>query len=781
MRTKQETTQHQAGRRTGKTAFAYSLLLALGAGSIGSALAHNTAATANTGASLKGSTPAATVAGREAAPRTLYRAYFSDIKQARAIAHGEFETLESKYELGYVVVQANASEAASLRARGFRLEADPQWLTRQKEQNRKDGQAWAANRSVAAAFTGIPGYACYPLVEEVGSEANALIAAKPNLASMVTIGQSWQKSVNSGGYDLNVLKLTNSATNGVNGVKPKLFIQAGIHAREYATTPLVLEFAKKLVNGHGVDADMTWILDHHEVHILLATNPDGRKKAETGILWRKNTNTNYCGATSNSRGADLNRNYSFGWFSTTSGSSGNACSDTYRGPSKSSEPETVAVENYIRALWPDKRGPNRADPAPADTTGIHLDIHSHGRLILWPWGSNGTAAGNDAALTTLGRKFAYFNNHTPQRSNQLYETDGTSDGPSYGELGVAAFTFELGTAFFESCSYYTNTLVPSNMPALVYAAKVVRTPYLTPAGPEAHSVTASKSGSVVTLRATLDDTRFNNSNGTEVVQTVVGAEYYVDTPPWAAGAVPVAMTAVDGAFNAGVEQGQASIDTSNWSIGKHTIYVRGRDSLGNWGAVSAAFVNTGPSTPPTAAFAASASGNSVTLTDQSTDDGSIASRNWTFGDGNSGSGSPVNYTYFSGGSYTVGLSVVDNDGNSASTSKSVTVVDDGVEKMVNNQTVSSISLAKSAWRYFKVNIPTGAKNLSVVTSGGTGDLDLFTQLGKKPTATVFTCKKEGSTNAETCSFATPTPGVMYIGVFGYAAVSGASLKVTYTP
>ncbi len=764
--------QHKAPRRSGKTAMAWSLLLALGAGSMQAALAHDPA---------KSATASAKVAGHEAAPRTVYRAYFGDIKQARAIAHSQFETLESKYELGYVVVQANASEATALRARGFRLEADPQWLKRQQEQNSKDAQAWAASKGLAATFTGIPGYACYPLVEEVASEANALIAAKPNLASMVTIGQPWQNTVNSGGYDLNVLKLTNSATTGVNGVKPKLFIQAGIHAREYATTPLVLEFAKKLVNGHGVDADMTWILDHHEVHILLATNPDGRKKAETGILWRKNTNTNYCGATSNSRGADLNRNYSFDWFGTTSGSSGNACSDTYRGPSKSSEPETRAVENYIRSLWADRRGPNRTDPAPADTSGIHLDIHSHGRLILWPWGSNGTAAGNDTALTTLGRKFAYFNGHTPQRSNQLYETDGTSDGPSYGELGVPALTFELGTAFFESCSYYTNTLVPGNMPALVYAAKVVRTPYVTPAGPEAHSVTASKSGSMVTLRATLDDTRFNNSNGTEVVQTVAGAEYYVDTPPWVAGAVPVAMTAVDGAFNTGVEQGQASIDTSAWSVGKHTIYVRGKDSLGNWGAVSAVFVNTGPSTPPTAAFATSVSGSTVTLTDQSTDDGSIASRSWTLGDGNSASGSPVSYSYFSGGTYTVGLTVTDNDGNSASTSKAVTVVDDGVEKLVNNQTVSGITLAKSAWRYFKLNVPVGAKNLSVVTSGGTGDLDLFTQSGKKPTATVYTCKKEGSTNAETCSFATPTPGALYIGVFGYAAVSGASLKVTFTP
>ena len=48
-------------------------------------------------------------------------------------------------------------------------------------------------------------------------------------------------------------------------------------------------------------------------------------------------------------------------------------------------------------------------------------------------------APNGTALQTLGRKFAYFNGHTPEQSYGLYPTDGTSDGVSYGELGVAAF------------------------------------------------------------------------------------------------------------------------------------------------------------------------------------------------------------------------------------------------------------------------------------------------------------------------------------------------------
>lgn len=704
--------------------------------------------------------------------RTVMRAYFPDLKAARAIAHSKYETLESKYELGYMIVNANAEEAKELRAKGFRLQADSQWQQQQLAQARNYQKQRLAN------FAGIPSYTCYPTVEEVFTEAANIVAAKPNLATWSTIGSSWQKTQNSGGYDLKVLKLTNSA---ISGNKPKLFIQAGIHAREYATTPLVLEFAKKLVNGYGVDADMTWILDHHEVHLLLVTNPDGRKKAETGILWRKNTNTNYCGATSNSRGADLNRNFTFGWNATNgSGSSGSQCNETYRGPTAGSEPEVRAIEAYIRNLWSDRRGPNRDDGAPLDTSGIHLDIHSHGRLVLWPWGTNGTVSNNDKQFATLGRKFAYWNKHTPQRSLDLYETDGTSDGPSYGELGVAAFTFELGTAFFEQCSYYNSTIVPDNMPALVYAAKVVRTPYITPAGPDAYGLTISGSGANVSLTATLDDTRFNQTNGTEVTQTVAGAEYYIDTPPWVAGAQAVPMTAQDGAFNSGVEKAVGTIDTTQLSNGKHIVYVRGKDSLGNWGAFSAVYVNAGPvqGTPPVAAFDAVSSGLTVNFTDRSTDDGSVISRTWEFGDGGSATTTNASRSYAAAGTYTVKLSVTDNDGLSSSISKAVTVTDD-TPLLVNNQTVSNISVASKAWIYYKLNVPAGAKNLTITTSGGAGDIDLFTQLGQKPTSTSYSCKKAGSTNAETCTNAAPGAGVWYIGLFGYAASSGASLKVSY--
>lgn len=37
--------------------------------------------------------------------------------------------------------------------------------------------------------------------------------------------------------------------------------------------------------------EITALIDHHEVHLVLQSNPDGRKEAERGKTWRKNTNT----------------------------------------------------------------------------------------------------------------------------------------------------------------------------------------------------------------------------------------------------------------------------------------------------------------------------------------------------------------------------------------------------------------------------------------------------------------------------------------------------------
>ncbi len=540
---------------------------------------------------------------QEKAKNSIYNAYFPSLeigKKAAISFHAQL--LESHYDEGFLVLELSDNDRDKLKTFGFKFNIAQDFLQKRNAfftsmQNLlTSAQQNPAVDAQSIGIAAIPGYECYETVEETFAAAQNMVATHPDLAQWIDVGNSWEKTAGVGGYDMNVLILTNQ---NISGNKPKLFINSAIHAREYITAPLVLAFAHWLLDNYGSEADATWILDHHEVHLMLHTNPDGRKQAESGLLWRKNTNQDYCSPGSDSRGVDLNRNFSFTWNSTNGqGSSGSQCSITYRGPSAASEPENQALENYVRSLWPDNRGNNRNDPSPQSTSGIHLDFHSYSELVLWPWGDTSQTAPNGTALQTLGRKFAYFNDYSPMQSVGLYPTDGTSDSVSYGELGVAAYTFELGTQFFQNCSTYENTIKPDNMSALIYAAKVVRTPYITPAGPDIIALGLSNNadtlgvpaGTQVTLSASATDTRFNNSNGTESTQNIAQAEYFIDEVPWDSSATSIALSADDGNYNERTEAISASIDTTGWSEGKHIIYLRSRDTSNTWGAVSAIYL-----------------------------------------------------------------------------------------------------------------------------------------------------------------------------------------------
>lgn len=516
----------------------------------------------------------------------VVRAYYTDLQQVWDLA-AWLEPWEVHRDRGYVVVGVTEREVERLTAAGFIVEVDPV-LT------------WELQRLPLAQpdqKEGIPGYPCYRTVEETIAAAQSLAVSHPHLATWTDIGDSWEKTQSGGdpGYDLGVLRLTNAE---VPGPKPTLFVMAAIHAREYATAELVTRFAEHLLDQYDVDPDVTWLLDYHEIHLLLQANPDGRKKAEARILWRKNTDSDDGCSNPDRWGTDLNRNFDFQW-GCCGGSSGGPCDETYRGPGAASEPETQAVQDYIRARFPDQRDDDLGASAPDDATGIFLDIHSYGDLVLWPWGFTSSPAPNATALQTLGRKLAYFNGYLPEQSVALYPTDGTTQDWAYGELGLAAYIMEVGTWFFQDCDTFERTILPDNLSALIYAAKAARTPYQTPAGPDVVNLSISPTevmpGGSALLTAEVDDTRYNSQNGSEPVQEIAAAEYYLDVPPWVTNPPAIAqpMAASDGVFDEPVEPVQAAVDTSSLGAGRHIVWVRGRDAAGHWGAFSAAFLSVG--------------------------------------------------------------------------------------------------------------------------------------------------------------------------------------------
>ncbi len=515
---------------------------------------------------------------------TVVRVYYPD----RAVLNAWAATLdiwEVHRAEQYFVARVRPDQYEALVRSGLPLEIDAE----------KTARMYVPRRLAPAGVTGIPDYTCYRTVEETYTTMALLASNYPTLAVWTNIGVSWKRQSAGGtnGFAIKVLQISNRA---VAGPKPRFFLNGAIHAREYSTAEAATRFAEQLLQQYGKDPDITAIVDFYEVHIVPQCNPDGRKIAETGCLQRKNINYSNGGSCGTyppgcgDYGTDLNRNANFKWG--VVGSSTYSCDELYQGPTAASEPEEQAIETYMTNLFASWRGSGDTDVASTNATGLMITLHSYGDLVLFPWGWTGTLAPNHYQLQTLGRKFAFYNRYSAEPSGSgLYYASGCTDDWLYGRRGVAAYTFEMGSDFFEPCSSFESTIWPSNYPAFLYACKASRRPYVDPAGPDTWQITVAPTsvtaGASVTLRAKADATRYSSSSENGRIKA---ARFSFDVPSWSTGVVLYAMTAVDGSFNANAETVTVTFAATNLSPGRHLVWIESQGTNGRWGVPSAAFV-----------------------------------------------------------------------------------------------------------------------------------------------------------------------------------------------
>jgi hypothetical protein len=352
-------------------------------------------------------------AGPRAESSARYEVYDARTLAQRNLVAGTGAAIES-VEHAVVTVTATQSEVKALRALGFPVRPVP------VDVPREDVSTLDFPRRDAA----------YHNYAEMTAEVNAIVAKYPSIASKRVLGKSYENR------DIVAVKISDNVAMDEN--EPEVLYDANHHAREHITVEMAIYLLHLFADGYATDSRIKTIVDSREIWIVPSVNPDGAEyDIATGSYrsWRKNRQPN---AGSRYVGTDLNRNYGYKW-GCCGGSSSNPASETYRGPSAFSAPETQVIRDFVTSRV--VGGVQQIKAA--------MDFHSYSELVLWPFGytnaatATGMNADQNSTFATLGRQLAATNNYTPEQSSELYITDGDLLDWLWGTQKIFAYTFEM--------------------------------------------------------------------------------------------------------------------------------------------------------------------------------------------------------------------------------------------------------------------------------------------------------------------------------------------------
>jgi hypothetical protein len=100
--------------------------------------------------------------------------------------------------------------------------------------------------------------------------------------------------------------------------------------------------------------------------------------------------------------------------------------------------------------------------------------------------------------------------------------------------------------------------------------------------------------------------------------------------------------------------------------------------------------------------------------------------------------------------------------------------------LLSGTAVSVPSLSADTSKLYMITVPAGKTSLTIKTSGGTGDADIYVKQSVAPTISSYLQASEGATTVENITVNAPVAGTYYVLVNASAVtISGVSLVATY--
>jgi len=282
-------------------------------------------------------------------------------------------------------------------------------------------------------FGSMGGYLTY---DEALVEFDKMAALYPNL---ITERQTIDTIKTHEGRNLYYQVISNNPNN-FDESKPQIYYNSLHHAREPNSMSQLVFYMWYLLENYETNDEVKYLVDHSVMFFQPIINPDGYvwneiTNPQGGGLWRKNR---YANELNQKVGVDLNRNYGFFWAFDNSGSSPMETSQTYRGPSAFSEPETQATKKLCEN----------------NNFQIALNYHTSGNLLIHPWGYSDQPTDEDVLFKSLGRGMNFENDFFLGTGTETvgYVVNGDSDDYMYGEVveknKIYSLTPEVGPSFW---------------------------------------------------------------------------------------------------------------------------------------------------------------------------------------------------------------------------------------------------------------------------------------------------------------------------------------------